>query len=101
MKSSGPMSAMKKTWVTCFLVVDNEVDGLGYLPALLGVPSTFLSYEGWWSFLVLIPSPRTVLGLIKHSVAPLSRSAFRLTLLSLVLSAKGTKIAYSLIDIQN
>jgi len=76
-KSSGPMSATKNIWrVTiprCFVI---RVTASSNFPALFSVPSTFRTLRGVASLCVTIPRCFTVRGWIKHSVAPLSSSAF-------------------------
>jgi len=90
-KSSGPISITKNTWVILvprWLVIKSTASVI--FPALFGVPSTFRTFRGVVNCRVASPIRATILGWMKHSVAPLSRSAFWSTLFFLVLSMNGT-----------
>jgi len=76
-KLSGPMSATKNIWCVtipwCFVT---RVTASSIFPALFSVPSMLRMLRGVVSFCVMIPRCFTVRGWMKHSVAPLSSSAF-------------------------
>jgi len=91
MKLSGPISAMKKTCVVLvprWLVMRSTASVI--FPALFDVPLTFRTLRGTCSFRVFKARWFIIRGWMKHSVAPLSRSAFWSTLFFLVLSMNRT-----------